>query len=124
MCTAEVRPQRSAADVRRELDAREEARNNVKLIWRALAAMASGVAPLLQPYIFIGCLCGLETILGPGTDFDVVGHFLEQQRIFYAAHPTTSRCLCHRPAIITRLVEHIAGCPVDAADTSRLLKRT
>ena len=39
---AEVRPQRSAADVRRELEAREEARNHVKLIWRALAAMASG----------------------------------------------------------------------------------
>ncbi|KAA6418404.1 MAG: hypothetical protein FRX49_11660, partial [Trebouxia sp. A1-2] len=38
----EVRPQRSAADVRRELEAREEARNHVKLIWRALAAMASG----------------------------------------------------------------------------------
>ena len=41
-CGAEVRPQRSAADVRRELDAREKARNHVKLIWRALAAMASG----------------------------------------------------------------------------------
>ena len=39
---AEVRPQRSAAEVRRELEAREEARNHVKLIWRALAAMASG----------------------------------------------------------------------------------
>ena len=41
MC-AEVRPQRSAADVRRELEAREESRNTVKLIWRALASMASG----------------------------------------------------------------------------------
>ncbi len=39
---AEVRPQRSAAEVRQELEAREEARNHVKLIWRALAAMASG----------------------------------------------------------------------------------
>ena len=39
---AEVRPQRSAADVRRELEAREESRNTVKLIWRALASMASG----------------------------------------------------------------------------------
>ena len=37
-----MRPQRSAAEVRRELESREEARNNVKLIWRALAAMASG----------------------------------------------------------------------------------
>ena len=48
VCTAEVRPQRSAAEVRRELEAREEARNNVKLIWRALAAMASGTAPPFQ----------------------------------------------------------------------------
>ena len=39
---AEPRPQRSAAEVRRELQAREEARNNVKLVWRALAALASG----------------------------------------------------------------------------------
>lgn len=39
---AEARPQRSAAEVRRELQSREEARNNVKLVWRALAALASG----------------------------------------------------------------------------------
>ena len=39
---AEVRPQRSAAEVRRELQSREEARNNVKLVWSALAALASG----------------------------------------------------------------------------------
>ncbi|KAL3151309.1 hypothetical protein ABBQ38_013146 [Trebouxia sp. C0009 RCD-2024] len=38
----EARPQRSAAEVRRELQSREEARNNVKLVWHALAALASG----------------------------------------------------------------------------------
>ena len=39
---AEAKPQRSAAEVRRELESRGEARNNVKLIWRALAALTSG----------------------------------------------------------------------------------
>ena len=44
MCAyAEARLQKSAADARRELEAREEARNNVKLVWRALAALASGL---------------------------------------------------------------------------------
>lgn len=47
----EVRPQRSAAEVRRELEAREEARNHVKLIWRALAAMASGESDSLVPLL-------------------------------------------------------------------------
>lgn len=32
--------------MRQELAAREEARNNVKLVWRALAAMASGLYAL------------------------------------------------------------------------------
>ena len=39
---AEAKSQRSAAEVRRELESRGEARNNVKLIWRALAALTSG----------------------------------------------------------------------------------
>lgn len=50
---AEAKPQRSAAEVRRELESREEARNNIKLIWRALAALTSGCnlasAVLAQP---------------------------------------------------------------------------
>ena len=35
---------RSAAEVQKELEAREEARSRVKLIWRALAGMVSGIA--------------------------------------------------------------------------------
>ena len=42
--SAEARPMRSAAEVQKELEAREEARSRVKLIWRALAAMVSGIA--------------------------------------------------------------------------------
>lgn len=98
VCTAEVRPQRSAADVRRELEAREEGRNNVKLIWRALAAMASGTAPqviilcisLVAPELMyraqfsgyhflplssshVFCrLYGLGPIHSPGMNFNVV----------------------------------------------------
>lgn len=46
---------RSAAEVQRELQQREEARNNVKLIWRALAAMVSGISPLLSPVSSVVC---------------------------------------------------------------------
>lgn len=47
VCVAEARPVRSAAEAQRELEAREAARSRVKLIWRALAAMVSGLLTLV-----------------------------------------------------------------------------
>ena len=60
--SAEARPMRSAAEVQKELEAREEARSRVKLIWRALAAMVSGIA--IGTLLISDCLCWLLPCFG------------------------------------------------------------
>ena len=196
--------------MRRELEAREEGRNNVKLIWRALATMASGTAPqviilcifLVAPelmyraqfsgYHFLPlssshvfcCLYGLGTVHSPGMKFNVVISLLlsaahvapelslvllvtslecrESSQLYLTSLSSTYHhitlplphasyiasgaqyIITRGPGlllgteapvltpygvhfsclVLTRGVEHSAGCPLDATDTNILLKCT